>query len=354
MRWRDYMAEKNYAILRIQKLNRSRIQEIKKRCEHVNRVGFANNVNKDKSHLNRCVIGDEGADWYDLFKFRYKQLEHYKKPGARKLASNAVIGVEAVTTMSHDMIDKVNINEWVEANNNWMKDYFGEENVVHGVLHMDEATPHIHYFITPVKDGKFNAREMLGGMKEYTERQTEYAKAMEPFGLTRGLKRGYRADHKEITQLYATRENLEELPKIVENESLEEYLRRVGSEYKALQVRIKYLEQEIEDYKITQGYAAQLEKEKENLEKEYKKLIERNKRLEHNFKYRRIGDYLVEDIIYAIENYPDQDVIKEYLNYMKPLNDWGKKYNDRIDRENEHREFSDIGINEKENDSSEQ
>ena len=68
------------------------------------------------------------------------------------MASNAVIGVEALLQMSHDMIDKVNIMSGVEANNNWMKDYFGEENVLHGVLHMDEATPHnTHYFITPVK-----------------------------------------------------------------------------------------------------------------------------------------------------------------------------------------------------------
>ena len=38
----------------------------------------------------------------------------------------------------------------------------------------------------------------------------------------------------------------------------------MNSEYRGLQVRNKYLEHEIEDYKITQDYATELEKEKTN------------------------------------------------------------------------------------------
>lgn len=336
------MSEKNYAILKVEKLNRDKMQEIKKRCEHVNRVGFAKNVNQELSHLNRCVMGVEGSDWYQLFKARYKELEHYKDPNSRKLNSNAVIGVEVITTMSHDMAGKVDVDEWIKANNEWMQKYFGKENVIHGVLHQDEKTPHIHYFVTPVKDGKFNAFEFMGGRKEYRDRQTEYAQAMESFGLRRGLKRGYRAEHFEMTQMYATRENIVDLPDVFEQETAEEYRTRTNGDYRGLQARNKYLEFEIENYQITQDYATDLEKKYENLEGEQMKLIEKNKRLEYNFKYRRLGEFLVEDLIYAIEQYPDKDVVANYLAQIAPLNDWGKQFNDRMDRNGEHRSIDGI------------
>ena len=340
------MTDKNFAIIKADKLNRKNSAEIKKRCEHVKRTTFAENVNKDLHHLDRCVIGAEmgatSSNWLELFKIRYKELEHYKDPKSRKLNSNAVIGIEVVTSMSHDMGDKINIDAWVDATNKWMQDHFGKDNVLHGILHLDEATPHIHYFVTPVLDGKFNATKIMGNKAKYRALQTEYAQSVEPFGLRRGLKRGYRAKHQEITQLYATRQDITDLPKMSNYETADEYYKKMNFDYRGLQARIKYLEQEIEDYKITQDYATDLEKKYETLEDEHKKLIEKNKRLEHNFKYRRLGDYLVEDLIYAIEQYPDKDVAANYLSQITPLNDWGKKFNDRIEREGEHRSIDGI------------
>lgn len=338
------MAEKYYAIFTADKLNRNKMQEIKKRCDHVNRVNFSVNVNKELSHLNRCVMGVEGSDWFQLFKERFKELDYYKQPNVPKLRKDAVVGIEALATMSHNMGDKIDIDAWVDATNKWMQEHFGKENIVHGVLHLDEKTLHIHYFITPVKDGRFMAYEIMGNRNDYRERQTEYAKAMEPLGLKRGLKRGYRAEHYEMTQMYATRENIVDLPDVFEQETAEEYRTRMNGDYRGLQARNKYLEFEIENYQITQDYATDLEKKYENLEKEHEKLSEKNNILEHNFKYRRIGNYLVEDLIYAVEEYPDKDVAANYLAGIAPLNDWGKQFNDRIVREGERKDFDELTV----------
>lgn len=91
--------------------------------------------------------------------------------------------------MSLGMADNIDIDAWIETNCKWMQDYFGKDNVFHGVLHMDKANSHIHYFITPVKDGKFNASEIIGNRNMYTERQTQYAMAMNHIGLQQGLQR---------------------------------------------------------------------------------------------------------------------------------------------------------------------
>lgn len=89
-----------------------------------------------------------------VFKTRYKSLSITRILISRKLYHNALIGIEAVATISHGMAGKVDIDAWVDESNKWMQEYFGKENVVHGVLHMDENSPHIHYFVSPIKDGK--------------------------------------------------------------------------------------------------------------------------------------------------------------------------------------------------------
>jgi hypothetical protein len=43
---------------------------------------------------------------------------------------------------------------------------FGEKNIVGIDLHTDESTPHIHIVVTPVKDGKLQAKAWLDGAKK--------------------------------------------------------------------------------------------------------------------------------------------------------------------------------------------
>ena len=246
------------------------------------------------------------------------------------------------------MTDKIDIEKWVEENNKWMKEYFGKENVMHGVLHMDESTPHIHYFVTPVKDGKFNAFELLGGRNQFRDRQTEYGKAMEGLGLRRGLRTGGRIEHKSMKGIYATTQDDIGTPEIIPGETVGEYRERIEEEYRGLQMRINSLKLENEKLEITRDYATGLEKEKEKLQDDYNELRDKNRRLEHNFKYRRLGNYLVEDLIFAAENYPDKNVIEQYLAGIERLNNWGMKYNDLIDRDGENKNLNSIEPNEQE------
>ncbi|MFX7117508.1 plasmid recombination protein, partial [Acinetobacter baumannii] len=70
-------------------------------------------------------------------------------------------------------------------------------------LHMDEKTPHIEAYVMPFdKRNRLNCRSFLGGAKKLTELQTEYANAMAPMGLTRGMK-GSPATHTTVKQFYA-------------------------------------------------------------------------------------------------------------------------------------------------------
>lgn len=97
-----------------------------------------------------------------------------------------------------EIFEKGQGEEWVKANLDFLKEEYGEDNIVRFALHMDETTPHLHAIIIPLtKDGRLSAKEIIGNRKSLQDKQTKYAKYMEPFGLERGVL-GSKATHENI------------------------------------------------------------------------------------------------------------------------------------------------------------
>ena len=113
-----------------------------------------------------------------------------------KRRKDAVEAVEVILTaspefflhMSEDRDEQAkhpDFNEWCKKTVSWAKNEFGK-NIVDISLHMDESSPHFHILTIPfTEDGRLCAKEITrkGEMKR---RHTEYALAMQEFGLTRG------------------------------------------------------------------------------------------------------------------------------------------------------------------------
>ncbi|WP_217805810.1 plasmid recombination protein, partial [Salmonella enterica] len=74
--------------------------------------------------------------------------------------------------------------------------------------------PHLHAIITPIISDKNNNRlsmkEFLGGKKLLSELQTDYAKSMEKFGLSRGIEKSV-AKHQDIKTFYSSIEDAKEI-----------------------------------------------------------------------------------------------------------------------------------------------
>lgn len=309
---------KHYAILKIQKLNRKERRELQMRCNHANRNKNAANVDPTKVTLNRCLVGLENSDWYSLFKERYAALTYYKLPETKQLRKDAVIGVEVVASMSHEAVEYINIEDWCNANTEWMKKHFGEENVLHGVLHMDEGTPHIHFFVTPVLNGRFNSKEFLGGKLDFVRRQTEYAKAMEPFGLVRGSQ-NERLNYLSVQELYhETGQGVEDLPNTKENETAEEYRERVNELYCNSQLRENKLRNK---NKLLSSVKEHNEEYQAIIAAKDQLIAEYEERLE-NMEIRGIK---VKNIIAAVEKHEDQNTISKYLADIASLAEVGEE-----------------------------
>ena len=141
----------------------------------------------------------------------------------RKVSKNQTKAIRIILTGTHEQMMKIanggRLDCWIDANLKWLRDTFGNENLVSCVLHMDEKTPHLHATIVPIVTGERVRRKREGEKKYETksgprlsaddvmrrtrlhEYQNSYAAAMKPFGLQRGIV-GSTAKHQANSDYY--------------------------------------------------------------------------------------------------------------------------------------------------------
>ena len=251
---------------------------------HIARTKMPPNAIPELTYLNEELVEfPEGvADRTEAINHR---LEHAGL--TRKIGTNQVRVIRVMLTgtqedMQH-IVQEGRLKAWCADNLEWLRRTFGAENVVSAVLHMDEATPHIHAAVVPVVTGerrklrktktdepykrryrtKSTARPRLCAddvmsrvkLKEY---QDTYAAAMAKYGMQRGID-GSKARHVTTQEFYrnaiARQQNLqdnigellrieEEKRKAVEHateqeQTAREQLRRTAAELNAVKGELK-------------------------------------------------------------------------------------------------------------------
>ena len=177
------------------------------------------NANADRTHLNcELVKFPEGVS------NRTEAIQHRIDTAGlrRKVGKNQTKAIRIILTGTHEQMMNANggrLDCWIDANLKWLRDTFGNENLVSCVLHMDEKTPHLHATIVPIVTGERIRRKREGEKKYETksgprlsaddvmrctklhEYQNSYAAAMKPFGLQRGIV-GSTAKHQANSEYY--------------------------------------------------------------------------------------------------------------------------------------------------------
>jgi len=184
------------------------------------KVYIPDNADKTRTHLNRELIQFPGGvrNRTDAVQYRIDHAGLHRKVGKNQTKATRII-----LTGSHEQMMKIvqsdKLDKWIDANLKWLKDTFGEENVVSCVLHMDEKTPHLHATVVPIVTGE-RKRKSREGEKKYRTRtgprlsaddvmgrarlstyQNTYAEAMREFGLQRGVV-GSTAKHQSNGEYY--------------------------------------------------------------------------------------------------------------------------------------------------------
>ena len=178
------------------------------------------NADVDRTNLNRELVRfPEGVS------NRTEAIQHRIDTAGlrRKVGKNQTKAIRIILTGTHEQMMKIanggRLDNWIDANLKWLRDTFGEDNLVSCVLHMDEKTPHLHATVVPIVTGERIRRKREGEKKYETksgprlsaddvmrrtklyEYQNSNAAAMKPFGLQRGIV-GSTAKHQANSEYY--------------------------------------------------------------------------------------------------------------------------------------------------------
>ena len=184
------------------------------------KIYVPDNANADRTYLNRELVRfPEGVS------NRTEAIQHRIDTAGlrRKVGKNQTKAIRVILTGTHEQMMKIandgRLNSWIDANLKWLRDTFGNENLVSCVLHMDEKTPHLHATVVPIVTGERVRRKREGEKKYETksgprlsaddvmrrtklhEYQNSYAKTMKSFGLQRGIV-GSTAKHQVNSDYY--------------------------------------------------------------------------------------------------------------------------------------------------------
>jgi len=249
---------------------------------HIERTIHPKNADASRTHLNKEMIA-----YPEGIKNRTSSIQ-YRLDNAnlkRKIGTNQVRAIRIMLSGTHKTMKAIEKNKqldnWCKDNLDWLKETFGEENLVSAVLHMDEKTPHIHATIVPIVTGERRKAKKDSNPQTYKKKnsngnrlcaddimarnklkhyQNTYAAAMAKYGLRRGIE-GSEAKHISTSEYYR------ELH--LQNQQLEQEKNQKQSELKAIEKNISS-KRIVENFAnvITGSKTKKLEQENEQMKKE--------------------------------------------------------------------------------------
>ena len=192
---------------------------------HIERTVHPKNADRTRTHLNRELVQfPEGV------RNRTQAIAHRIETAGirRKVSANQVKAIRILLTGSNKDMKQMEaegrIEDWCNDSLKWIRETYGEQNLVSAVLHMDEKTPHIHATVIPIVtvERRKAGQEEQNGKKKYRKKnpqdvrlcaddvmarhrlkhyQDTYAQAMNKYGLQRGVD-GSLAKHISTMQYY--------------------------------------------------------------------------------------------------------------------------------------------------------
>jgi hypothetical protein len=194
-----------YAILEVSKL--TSLAGATAATEHNYRTQDTPNANPELADANVEYINHDRRNYWQLATERIQELQ------LPRLRTDAVRAVELVLTASPEAFPRaadhrakdVRDSPWRRDNLAFVLDRFGEKNVLGFTLHQDEITPHIHCVVVPITaDGRLSCRDVFSPAS-LRQLQTDYAQAMAPHGLKRGI-RYSTACHEDVRRYYGAQQ----------------------------------------------------------------------------------------------------------------------------------------------------
>lgn len=178
---------KQYAILRVQKCKGAAIGAMQYHNDREPGKHANPDIDQTRTRLNR-----EMRPHVDYEREVQARIDDGYS-GERKVRKDAVKLVEGIVTASPEFFaraDDDKVRKFFDDAYRFCCDEFGESNMVHFTVHMDEETPHAHFGFVPLRDGKLSWKEFFPNKMALGKMQDRfYGRVGALYGLSRGEKR---------------------------------------------------------------------------------------------------------------------------------------------------------------------
>lgn len=256
----NYMS---YSIIRVARVkSKTNTTGIQKHVQRENKNYENADVDLTKSYMNYDLVNSNSIDFNQKIDEKIKR--NYN--GKRKIRKDAIKHVDGIITSDNQFFsgksDK-DIKQFFEDSKAFLCEEYGEDNLLYATVHLDEATPHMHFGVVPLtEDGRLSAKDVLGNKKALTEFQDRFNHYINHKGydLKRGTsKHKTERQHREVeqyktdTEYYKNRKD-EEMRKVVhfktlakdnelQFESIQSQLETVKNKYNKMSKAIDRFEQ---------------------------------------------------------------------------------------------------------------
>lgn len=304
----------SYAIMRMEKRNTGNIVGMFKHNERKNENYSNEDINRELSSQNYQLI--ECNSYKE--KINHEIKERYKVN--KSIRKDAVLCVETVFTSDKEFFDKLTPEQerlYFEKSVEFLKEQFGEKNIIFATVHKDETTPHLHAgFIPMTDDGRLSYKNFVNSKYDLIKLQDRYFEKMVEFFPE--LERGQNSKETKARHL-----------------ANQEY--KIQQKEKAVELQLEQINKnamELEEKK------KKLEAKKERLKLEDEKLYSLESIAEH---VKESKSFLYKDKITVSM---DKDIYKCLLKYARDGEKYLDNYYDLKDKEENYKKFvtEQIGI----------
>lgn len=301
----------SYAIMRLEKRNSKNIVGMFRHNERKTENHSNEDINKDLSYLNYQLIEcDSYSDKINKeIKDRYKVNKSIRK--------DAVLCVEVLFTSDKNFFEKLTPEQekiYFEKSVEFLKEQFGEKNVIFATVHKDETTPHLHAgFIPMTDDGRLNYKSFVNGRDGLIKLQNEYYEKM--VELFPELERGQNAKETKAKHIANQEYKIQQKEKAMELQ-----LEQINKNAMELEEKKKKLEAKKERLKLEDEKLYELDNVLKHVEEKKKlfkneTIVSMDKEIYKSLlKYAREGEGYLKKLLELEKNV--EKLEKENLNYL--------------------------------------
>ena len=161
--------------------------DIRKRKTVTNGLARHNERQPGMKHANTNIKHERTKDNITLvtsdlsYPKRIEKIIEEQHTSKRKVRFDAVRLITTTVELGGDIRNKPEKEqiEFLMATYEYLKNEYGENNIAHASIHVDETCPHLHFDFVPIKDGSLNAKNVVGNKKDMKATQNKLLKTMQ-------------------------------------------------------------------------------------------------------------------------------------------------------------------------------